>query len=222
VSPAPATMAVGSRTGAAPTGWSLCPVCGVPIPSSAAAGPCFCCRTVARQLRVPLVPLVSVVTAARRGASARRLRAYKDSPVAEHRSEVAAALVDLVRRWLAAGGRVPPGTVVTVPSTSRPAPPPVDRLVAAVPELADRWAPGALMAGPGRSDHLLACRDGFRIRPGRVELLRARRAGTAVVVDDTYTTGARAQSAAATLRLAGIRVSGILVVGHLCGGGPVH
>jgi hypothetical protein len=173
---------------------------------------------VAAQLRLPLVPVTAVSVAGRRGTVARRLRAYKDAPVGERRAEALVRLVDLVDRWMAAGGRVPAGPVVTVPSTARPGPPPVDRLVAAVPSLAARWCPDALAVGPTPTGHLGASRDGFRLGQRAGDRLREAGGGTAVVVDDAYTTGARAQSAAACLRTAGIRVTGILVVARLCDG----
>ena len=43
-------------------------------------------------------------------------------------------------------------------------------------------------------------------------------AGGVLVVDDTLITGSRAQSAAATLRIHGAHVVGILVLGRVVGG----
>ncbi len=80
-----------------------------------------------------------------------------------------------------------------------------------MPALADRHL-RLLGRGSGRPDHLVASRDGF------APLAGVDRAGLdrlpVLVFDDSVTTGARAQSAAAALRLAGARVVGILVVGR--------
>jgi predicted amidophosphoribosyltransferase len=58
----------------------------------------------------------------------------------------------------------------------------------------------------------VADRNGFALLPG---VDRAGLDGLPVLVfDDSITTGARAQSAAATLRLAGARVVGNLAVGR--------
>jgi hypothetical protein len=66
--------------------------------------------------------------------------------------------------------------------------------------------------GTGRAGHLAACRDGFALLPG---VGRTGLAGLPVLVfDDSVTTGARSQSAAAALRLGGAEVVGVLVVGR--------
>jgi len=190
------------------TGVGACRVCGR---AHLAIGPlCFCCRTVAAQLRLPLVPLVALTEYRVGDRSHRRFRAYKDAPVSEVRARCRGALVD--------GHGVPwhtPGTddpvVTTVPSSHRPGEAPIAGLVDDVPALARQHLP-LLVRGPARLGHLQAHREAFAPAPG------VDRAGltdlTVVVIDDTTTTGAAAQSAAAALRLAGARVVGVLVLGR--------
>jgi predicted amidophosphoribosyltransferase len=104
--------------------------------------------------------------------------------------------------------------VATVPSSSRPGVAPVEALAEGVPGLAERHL-RLLVRGPGDLGHLAAERTAFVPAPG---VDRAGLAGLPVLVfDDTTTTGASVQSAAAALRLAGARVVGALVVGRALG-----
>ncbi|HEX4244408.1 MAG TPA: phosphoribosyltransferase, partial [Acidimicrobiales bacterium] len=70
-----------------------------------------------------------------------------------------------------------------------------------------------LVRGTGALGHLRPSRSGFVIHP-LVDPAGLRRRRV-LVVDDSYTTGSRAQSAAAALRLAGMRVGAILVLGRV-------
>ena len=72
--------------------------------------------------------------------------------------------------------------------------------------------PELLYRGPGRLGHLLASPDGFLATPrSRREQGRAR----ILVVDDLYTSGARAQSAARACARAGLTVAAIVPLGRL-------
>ena len=62
-------------------------------------------------------------------------------------------------------------------------------------------------------DHLQPARQGFVIDPAVDERSIGRL--RALVVDDSYTTGARAQAPAAALRLAGLEVGAVLVLGRV-------
>ena len=146
-----------------------------------------------------------------------RLRGYKDAPTAAARDLHRDAVVRELASWMSAGGgtavdRLGPWAVVTpVPSTRRPGPPPAGRLLDEVPALAARHL-DLLGRGRGATHHLVACRYGFAPLPG---VDRSFLDGLPVLVfDDSVTTGARSQSAAATLRLAGARVVGVLAVGR--------
>ncbi len=197
-------------------GITTCTVCerGVPGPVPV----CYCCRVLVGQLRLPLVRLTAVVTYRLGDRTHRLLRGYKDAPETESRVACRGELASLVADWLASSGAgfVARGerawTVVTgVPSTCRPGSAPVDRLIEAVPDLAPLHRP-LLVRGTGVLDHLVADRSGFDVASGvdRVWLASQR----VLVVEDSAVTGARAQSAAAALRLAGGRVAGVLAVGR--------
>jgi len=193
-----------------------CRVCAGP--SHAGFALCFCCATLVHQLRMPLAPVVAMVRYRVGDRMHRRLRGYKDAPLAEVRHACADHLADLVATWLTANG---PGLdrrfgpwdlVVTVPSSARPGGTPVDALVAQVPDLARRHR-HLLVRGPERTGHLQAARKGFEVLPAvDRRWLRTRRA---VVFDDSFTTGARAQSAVAALRGVGARVVGVVAVGRV-------
>ena len=195
-----------------------CPVCGRPTGPRFAL--CFCCGILVRQLRMPLVP-VEVVADYRVGDGLHRaLRGYKDAAVGEARTTYCLALARHLGAWMAdPDGRLARrlgrwDLVATVPSTQRPTGSPVDALVARVPALACRHRP-LLERGPDVTAHLLASRRGFSVCPSvdPEPLARSR----VLVVDDTVTTGARAQSAAAALRMAGARVVGVVALGRALG-----
>lgn len=196
---------------------TVCQVCEAPVVPPFVL--CFCCAALARQLRMPLVPVVAVAEFEPGDRLHRRLRGYKDAPVAERRRACATWLAAWLEAWLAAPpapNRLGPSggwdLVVTVPSSRRPAGDPVADLVGAVPALAGRHR-SLLLRGPASTAHLRAARQGFRLCadvdrrwwPGR----------KVVVVDDCVVTGARAQSAAAALRLGGAEVTGVLALGRL-------
>jgi hypothetical protein len=125
-----------------------------------------------------------------------------------------------------AGG--PIDQVVAVPSTARPGGPPlaeVEGLEAAVRTVfpGARWTPRLLRrtrapAAPATVGHMRPNARAFEVapagtgvRPGRPVLPASR----ALLLDDTYVSGARAQSAAAALRLAGAAAVVIVPVGRV-------
>ncbi len=180
---------------------------------------CFCCHTLLGQLQMPLVPIVTMVEYCTGDRMHRRLRGYKDAPVSEARDQYRDQLAAMASRWVHSQGRLfgsRPGsawnTVVTVPSSHRPAGCPVDAIVARVPELGAVHRP-LLTRGTGTTDHLQSDRSGFEMAPG---IDRRQVRGLRVLVfDDSVVTGARAQSAAAALRLAGAQVVGVLALGRV-------
>jgi predicted amidophosphoribosyltransferase len=192
-----------------------CRVCGRTVVGDLPV--CFCCRTVADQLALPLVPLVAVCEYRVGDRVHRRLRDYKDAAVPEVRDRCRRELAAGLGEWLAERGTglgrqlAEWAVVTTVPSSHRPGRAPAEALVDEVPELASRHL-RLLARGRGGAGHLRADRAAFGLAPG---VDRAGLVGLAVLVfDDTTTTGAAAQSAAAALRLAGARVVAALAVGR--------
>lgn len=180
---------------------------------------CFCCATVAARLGMPLVPVVSVTNYRLGDEMHRTLRRYKDAASATTRHRAAARCAGLLsdfvdghRQGIEALAGGPWDTVVTVPSSTGPSRWPVDAVVCGVGSLAADHR-RLLVKGAGRLDHLQASRSGFVVDPGvdPSTLFRHR----VLVVDDSYTTGARAQSAATALRLVGMEVGVILSLGRV-------
>ncbi len=190
---------------------------------------CFACRVVARRLGLPLATVAPAHLCPLPSPLYTVLLGYKESPVAEARLRFGAIVGALVASFMRAratrlasllGG--PVDVVSVVPSTHRSGPAPLARLdglgaavVGALPGAC--WVPDLL------------CRAGARGRPPPVAHMRphpaAFRVGAAgrdlpcgarvLLLDDTYVSGARAQSAAAALHVAGIRSVLITPVGRV-------
>jgi hypothetical protein len=184
---------------------------------------------VARRLGRPLAPVVPMRLCPLPSPLYTVLLGYKESPVAEARlrfGRVVRALVsEFLRRYGArleswAGG--PPDLVVVVPSTRRRGAPPLALVDGVARDVADalpaaRWAPELLRRAfdPGgrpplahmRPDAAAFC---LRVsdRPGAAD-------AHILLLDDTYVSGARSQSAAAALRQAGARSTLIVPIGRV-------
>ncbi len=145
------------------------------------------------------------------------LRGYKDAAVAEARRRFSSLVELLLAGFVARHGccveRVVGGVVdmvVPVPPTRRPGRPPLAGLGPA--QWSGRVRP-VLARGPGPLRHLAASRHGY-VMAGRQAAAEV--AGRRVVLlDDTLTTGARAQSAAVALSEAGAGPVTVLVVGRV-------
>lgn len=144
------------------------------------------------------------------------LRSYKDGNEVmrrEFRTVVAATIARFVNRhWPCvarlAGG--PPTLVTTVPSTREPPRPGEHPLVTAVKRcarLVDLYRP-VLARGPGQVAHRRANDDAF-------EVTRPLREARVLLVEDTFTSGARTQSAASALQRAGASGLAVVVVGRV-------
>jgi hypothetical protein len=152
------------------------------------------------------------------------LMGYKESPVGEARCRYAPMVRSLLDAFLAvhapcvaaaAGG--PIRLVVPVPSTARPSGSPlagVDGLAEDVGRRMDgaRWSPGALRRGHAPVGHMWPDADAFAATP---EARRGLAGARCLLLDDTYVSGARAQSAAAALRRAGAIGIVIVVLGRV-------
>jgi hypothetical protein len=198
------------------TGPARCRICTGPLSRSFAL--CYCCDTLVGQLQVPLVPMVTMVEYRLGDRMHQRLRGYKDAPVAEARDRYRDELVTMATRWLHQNHRQlgrrfgsPWDAVATVPSSRRPGRAPADAVVTRVPDLGALHRP-LLIRGRGCTDHLRADRLGFELASGVDH--RQLRSQRVLLVDDSVVTGARAQSAAASLRLGGAQVVGVLAIGR--------
>jgi hypothetical protein len=180
---------------------------------------------VSRRLNLPLTPVMPAHLCPLPGPLYTVLMGYKESPVEEGRRRFAGQLGRLFDDFFAAhrdcvaaalGG--PVDLVLPVPSSSRPGPSPLER----VPGLAERavsvrgvggcWAPWLLRRGEGPIGHMRPNAAAFAVPPsGRPEL----RGSRVLLLDDTYVSGSRAQSAAAALRLAGATSTLIVPLGRV-------
>jgi hypothetical protein len=202
-------------------GPGVCHVCcGAARPDDAL---CYSCRAVGRRLGVPLVPVLPVRLCPLPGPLYRVLMGYKESPVDDARRRFAPLLRTLVDDFLsvhapcvvaAAGG--PLDYALPVPSTARPGGPPldgVDGLAASVrTHTGVRWRPDLLTRAAAPLGHMRPDRGAYAVGPGG----RAEVAGTRILLlDDTYVSGARAQSAAAALRGSGARSVVVVALGRV-------
>jgi hypothetical protein len=203
-------------TGPRPGGRGLCVTCKGPV--SPGTVRCYQCGLHAETLPGLLADVVVPIShAAKGGQHARNLWLYKSARpgAAQARAALRALLVVFLREhgpctWRSAGMTRPTHLAVVPSGRGRGAPHPLQALVA--PCLALPWA----RLGPGRRDDP-AARD-----LGADRFQAAGVAGADVaLLDDTWTSGASAQSACAALRLAGARSVAVIVLGrHVSAPGP--
>jgi hypothetical protein len=208
-------------------GPGVCLVCRGPAP--AGQGVCFACRVVARRLGRPLAPVVPVRLCPLPGPLYTVLLGYKESPVAEARVRFGGMVRALVSGFLRrhgadlaslAGG--PLDLVLVVPSTHRPGAPPLARVDGVAREVAGalpaaRWAPELLCrAGdPGGRPPVAHMRPDAAAFCLRAADRPGARGAHVLLLDDTYVSGARAQSAATALHRAGARCTLIVPLGRV-------
>lgn len=143
------------------------------------------------------------------------LRSYKDAPVAATRQELRARVAALLLRFLTRHGdciRAAAGddwdVLTTVPSSrERGGTHPLEQAIEIAPALRAQHE-RLLRPGEAALGHNQASDQGFEVVPN-VERERI------LVVDDTFTSGARIQSAASALQLAGATVVAGVVVGRV-------
>ena len=203
-------------TGPPPDGRGLCVTCKGPV--SRGTVRCFQCGLHAETLPGLLADAVVPISHAEKGGQhARNLWLYKSARpgAAQARAALRALLVVFLRdhgpcTWRAAGMTRPTHLAVVPSGRGRAAPHPLQALVA--PCLALPWAP----LSPCLHDDP-AARD-----LGADRFHAAGLAGADVaLLDDTWTSGASAQSACAALRLAGARSVAVIVLGrHVSAPGP--
>jgi hypothetical protein len=158
------------------------------------------------------------------------LMGYKESPVDEVRVRSAGVVDTLFSEFLAGHRRciskVLDGfvdVVLPVPSSSRPGQPPLDRVPGLGRHVTERlergwgwgpalWCPSLLERTPGPIGHMRPNADAFAV-PEWAEPIVSR--ARVLLLDDTYVSGARSQSAAAALRMAGAYVVLIVPLGRV-------
>lgn len=196
-----------------PIGPGVCDVChGAP---GAGWTTCYSCNDTISQVSRPVRLVVPISLYSIPSQLHHVLRNYKDDRDPVARAEFQFQIAALITRFLtdhancirAAGGS---GwdVITTIPSSGgRAGPHPLESTIRKSSLLVSQFQ--ALLApGPAKMHHNQARDDGFTIQDsvqGRSVLL----------VDDTFTTGARAQSAASGLQLAGARVVAIVPVGRV-------
>lgn len=192
-------------------------VCGVCRTAVVGYPRCYACNEARRLIGRATADITAFVSLAPRGEQlARELVAYKNGKVtAEQRRRMTFGLAAVLWKWLGAHERCvagPSGTprydlITSVPSTSGRLTHPLRELVSGI------------VAGTGARyrDVLVVNRQDLAQRGQASDRFAADRTvrGTSVlVVDDTWTTGAHAQSASAALKAAGARYTGVVAIGR--------
>lgn len=175
---------------------------------------CYSCNTVERQLSAPCPLIVPISLTELQGQLHYQLRNYKadESQMAQSfLIRTAAILGYFLHKHSgciaeAAGGDW--DVITSVPSsTDRIGDHPLVRAIRAVGSLRDQYEP-LLRRGEQPTGHLIASDEGF--------LPTRKLAGERVLlIDDTFTSGARAQSAASALSIAGASVAAIVPIGRV-------
>lgn len=178
---------------------------------------CYQCSQASRQLPHTADVVSFVSLAPNTGQMATELYTYKRIDIHENlRRARQIGLAAVLWKWLALHehcmarhvGAERFDLITTVPSTSgRPGTHPLDDLVSkVVVGSGDRYVP-LLALGASAAAH-----RGFAV--DRFAVSAAPTGRTVLIIDDTWTTGAHAQSAAAALKAAGARGVGILAIGR--------
>ena len=196
-------------------------MCGFCCGPSGPHAVCFACRRVGRRLGLALAPVFPVRLCPLPGPLYTVLMGYKEAPVREARRRFGPMVRALVEEYVsshaacvaaAAGG--PGDVVLPVPSSARPGGSPlcgVEGLGSACAPLGD-WTPRLLARAGAPIGHMRPARGAFEVPAALAPAVAGRRA---VLLDDTYVSGARAQSAAGALRQAGARSVVIVALGRV-------
>jgi hypothetical protein len=180
---------------------------------------------VAFRLGLPLVPVLPGHLCPVPGSLYTVLMGYKESPVDEARRRfsqlVCRFFADFFvthRMCLDEATAAGVDLVLPVPSSARPGPTPLegidglDTLCLASLAPGAVWAPRALQRAEGAIGHMRPNALAFTVPASWRETVRGARV---VLIDDTYVSGARSQSAAAALRRAGGRPLLIVPMGRV-------
>lgn len=182
---------------------------------------CASCLRTSSQVSNPATTIVPISLYTIPSPLHNTLRQYKDGRPGPARNELVLQVAGLIgrflrdhRRCIAATTSRDFDTIVPVPS-NRPGPHPLEQTLRILIALRDIVAP-VLEVGTAPVDEQRNANDhAFRTR----ESVAGRKV---LVVDDTFVTGARVQSAASALTLAGADVVAALVVGRVIGLNPAY
>lgn len=202
--------------------YTMVPAAGPGVCAVCRSGPgpgyavCLSCQQVMRQVSHPVTNVIPISLYTGGSPLWHVLRYYKDGSgrTAELlATQVAAILARFTGRHLRCVAAVlggDPAVVTSVPSTRpqpRPGRHPLETAIMRVGRLAPRYRP-LLAPGPVYVDHNLADDEAFTV-PRRLSGERV------LLLDDTFTTGARLQSAASALRLYGASAVAAVVIGRV-------
>lgn len=196
-----------------PAGPHVCFVCGTSVAGTYPM--CYQCSQAAQLLPACADAVAAIALSVKGRQYAHELWAYKNAPSEETRAVLQLRLCALLWRWvqgheacLARRAGVPGfDRVAVVPSTSGRTYAPLGQMVGqVVSPLVDRYSELLTYNDEAPADRSF---DAQKFRP------RMRLDGDSVLlIDDTWTTGGHAQSAAAVLRGAGAAAVGVLVLGR--------
>lgn len=188
----------------------VCPMC---LDWADATPMCTKCNLAQTILGEPPAPVVPITLYIKPSPMRDRLTYYKD-PRGPEDAALAVEVAALVETFYSAhGGELaaryghPGAAVVVPPKGTHEMPHPLQRALEALPVRSLPPIESPLVLGNARIDRRAPHPDGFTA----IERLDGR---SFLVLDDVYTTGATAQSAAHALRAAGATVTAILVVGR--------
>jgi hypothetical protein len=185
---------------------------------------CFACRWVGLRLGLPLAPVLPVRLCPIPSPLYAVLMGYKEAPVAEARHRFAPMVRQLFDDFLAdhapcasAAADGPVELAFPVPSTARPGGAPLEGLEGLARTVRTRlptarWSPGLLVRTRAPLGHMWPDAGAFEVPAAAHGSVGGR---CVVLLDDTYVSGARAQSAAGALRLAGARGVAIVALGRV-------
>lgn len=175
---------------------------------------CSSCHQTIGQVSRPVELVVPISLYEPRSQLHHVLRNYKDAQRAETRAELRTRAAALLYRFVANHAECIRGAsgsdwdvVTSVPSSvNRVGRHPLERAIDMIPGLADLYR-AMLRPGPVRVSHRAASDQGFEV-VGDVD------GESVLLIDDTFTSGARAQSAASALQLAGANVVAMVPIGR--------
>lgn len=193
-----------------PAGPGICPICH--RPPNAGWTLCWSCDKTISQVSRPVRRVVPISLYQVGDQLHTWLRGYKDDRDAALRSRLRLRVAATLGRFLTNHGAcVAPGgwdIITTVPSSGdRAGVHPLVQALALLRPYGQQYAP-ILEAGSATVDHNRASDDGFVAR----EAVDGRRV---LLIDDTFTSGGRLQSAASRLQLDGANLVGAIVIGRV-------